>query len=612
MTGLLLKIAPYRTEGPYGYLLRLAQTNLLRISDLAEFDIIYDDEVLNRNGLLPPQEIDPVLTNWVSSVTELRQKAPRVWNAKHARFCPKCLQEDPSWHAEWEVYFYDACAKHGTWMVDQCSSCGQAVNWHRDQLLRCPCGSDQQTESTTPAPNEVTALSRVIAQKLFKSGENSTPVPLRGLSLDQTQRLVRYLGMHLNPAGMPKSLKLFNAGLMRVSWNVTTTAAAILANWPTAFQARFTALQDINADDTKAGLSKMFRRAYSHLYRGLKEPEFELVRLAFEQWLTENWKGGLAIRNRRLQEELVQKVRWIPATKAAARLGVRAKRIRHLVTQGLLDGSESVSHTGRHFLLVRRDQVEALDQRDITEVNLSAAMELLGLGKVRLRELVRLLFPTAYRPASEHGYPPWRINRTEVETYLEIGADRPILQSLEEHQVALSHVLKHWAWDTDEIIDLIEDVRDGKVPLEGLLDGAPGLARWLFNAQALKLWRHGRASGQSNWLSVPRLAKVLGVKQEVAYWLVRNDFIHGEKLRPQRGAGTRVSALELLRFRQNYVFATEIADALKTTSRKAGDFLAVQGIYAVSGRGIEKCGKIFYARTEALTQALADIGVALK
>lgn len=176
---------------------------------------------------------------------------------------------------------------------------------------------------------------------------------------------------------------------------MTTFSAAILAEWPTAFQARFTALQDLNTGDAKIGLSKMFRRAYSHLYRGLKEPEFNRRRAGFQQpRLRHCW-------------------------------GYEQKRIRHLVTQGLLDGSESVSHTGRRFLIVRRDQVEALDQRDISEVNLSTAMVLLVLGKARLRELVRLLFPTAYRPASEHGYPPWRINRTEVETYLEIRCGPP-------------------------------------------------------------------------------------------------------------------------------------------------------------------------------------------
>ena len=94
--------------------------------------------------------------------------------------------------------------------------------------------------------------------------------------------MVRYFGMRLDSAGMPKSLKLFNAGLMQVSWPVTSVAAAILANWPTTFQARFTSLLDLNVDDAKAGLSKIFKRAYSHLYRGLKEPEFEPARLAFE------------------------------------------------------------------------------------------------------------------------------------------------------------------------------------------------------------------------------------------------------------------------------------------------------------------------------------------
>jgi len=147
--------------------------------------------------------------------------------------------------------------------------------------------------------------------------------------------------------------------------------------------------------------------------------------------------------------------------------------------------------------------------------------------------------------------------------------------------------------------------------LEGLLDGAVGLARWIFDSQSLKIWRQRRNPDLSNWLSVPQVAKLLGLKQEVAYWLVRNEFIPAEKLRTLRGCGARVSRVEFERFKESYVFATEISEALKTTSRKVNALLSEQGIVPASGQGLEKCGKIFYARSRELLDFLATLNVSL-
>lgn len=154
-------------------------------------------------------------------------------------------------------------------------------------------------------------------------------------------------------------------------------------------------------------------------------------------------------------------------------------------------------------------------------------------------------------------------------------------------------------------------MRDGAIALEGLLDGAVGLARWIFDSQPLKIWRQSRNPEVSNWLSVPQVAKLLGLKQEAAYWLVRNEFISTEKLRALRGCGARVSRVEFERFKESYVFATEISEALKTTSRKVNELLSEQGIVPASGQGLEKCGKIFYARSKELIDFLTTLNVSL-
>ncbi len=59
------------------------------------------------------------------------------------------------------------------------------------------------------------------------------------------------------------------------------------------------------------------------------------------------------------------------------------------------------------------------------------------------------------------------------------------------------------------------------------------------------------------------------------------------------------------------MFATEIAEALKTTSRKVSALLSEQGIVPASGQGLEKCGKMFYARSRELLDFLATFNVSL-
>jgi len=481
---LLVRPFPGRQEGPRGYLLRLAEANCMRLVELEQLGVQYQPTVLSRHRLLPDPALDPDLHRQVGQIAERVRHKGRIWNFRHTRFCPHCLAEDPTWRASWEILFNDVCARHGVWLVDQCASCGQAVSWQRDALLRCQCGSDLREERAFAAPEHPRRLSAILEALLLGRNEDAVPVPLAGLDVEQVQRLIRYLGGYLDPASGSKPLKLRNAGRMEVSWPVTSLAAEILHQWPVAFHDSLSRLQEASVGK-KLGLQGLFKQAYFYLCKGLKESAFAPVRDAFDTWVVAYAKTGVSKRNRRLVEALLENVTWIPGNVAARKLSVSPARIRYLVQEGVLEGQESFSTTGRRFLVVRNDKLAAVSQHIAAEMDMTSAMAALGLGKVRMRQLLKLLFPTARR-VTDRASMLWAIPRSEVEQLLAIGAGLPVVSIPEESQWSVAHALQFWNLDAEEVVALVEIVKAGKLKPLALDSSARGIGRWVFEINQLK------------------------------------------------------------------------------------------------------------------------------
>lgn len=602
---LLVRPFPGRHEGPLGYLLRLAEANCMTVAELSRLGIRYDPGCFARQRLLPDLALDADLHAHVVRMTNWLDTKGRIWNSRHARFCPHCLAEDPTWRAGWELYFHDACPRHGVWLVDQCSSCRQPVRWRRDSLLRCQCGSDLRAETPGSAPDNLRRLSAILEAKLLGNAELNSLPPFAGLDVDQVQRLVRYLGGYMDPLSNPKPLKLRNAGRLEVSWPVSSLAAEILFDWPQALHRTLDRLQAASAGE-KNGLTGLFRQAYLYLYKGLKEGAYYPVRDAFEAWLAEHWKGVVARRNRRLAVELLEQVRWIPGSVAAEALGISMARLRLLIREGKLEGEESFSTSGRRYTVVRRDQLDAIRAQLAGEMTMAEAMDLLGIGKVRMQRILRLLFPSARR-INDKAYLPWCVPRSEVEALLALGAHLPVIGIPEEHQVSLGHIFKYWNWDGDEIVALVEAVKAGTIVPQASLDNARGISRWVFDVTPLRALHKGMNSGRSNWVSIPKMAKILRVKQQVAYWLTHHGFVRAERLGSLKDVGSRVRREEIERFHQEHIFGREIAAILGRSSRKVMQMLAEQGIHPLRGHGAEPCRQLVYARNHEIQRFLAQV-----
>jgi hypothetical protein len=599
---LLIRPHPGRQEGAQGYLLRLAEANCMSVADLTRLGVTFDRPSLTSFQLLPNPALDPDLHAHVDRVAGWWAGKKRVWNVRHSRFCPCCLQQDASWKASWELYFHDVCPEHGGWLVDRCSSCGEGLSWQRDSLLRCSCGADLRFEAVQAAPQGLRMLSQRLAEGLYDQRNQSTP-PLAALDIEQTQRLIRYLGGYLNPQAGRKPLKLRNAGRMDSSWPVTSMAAALLQDWPVGFQAALGKLQE-SASGTETRLNGVFGYGYHYLYKGLPERVFSPLREAFEMWMADHWKSGATKRNRRLPAELLKNARWIHGSLAAKQIGISLARLRYFVQQGAIEGQESVTAKGRKLLLVRQDQLATLQTEVAREMTMTEAMALLGLGKVRMQRILRLLFPSARR-VNDNSRLPWCVPRNEVEPLLALAADLPVVTIPEEHQVSLAHVLQFWMWSGEELVALVESVKAGALQPASQLADARGISRWIFDIAALRALQQRIRSGNTHWISIPDLAIRLNIKQQVAYWLIFHGYIHAEKVGAGKGRGSMVSRDELLRFQKRFVLGREIAARLGCSPRKVMHLLQEQGIDPLRGHEGEPCRQLVYANSERI-QAFLD------
>lgn len=614
MDALLFKHAPYRTEGALGYLLRLAESNRLVIKDLANVGLTFDTQWLDAHGLMPMKELDPGLWEWVSRIARLRKNHPRLWNARRGRFCPHCLVEDDSWRACWELTFYDACHEHQVWMVDACSSCTKPLSWKRTELLRCDCGSDLRCEVAREAPAEVCALSKALHQKLHEREDELVPSWLEPMTLEQLHRLIRFVGIRLDPNAAARSITVANLSDLQRSWPISSYAASILANWPQAFGECFTLLN--GKPPRRQGLPQTFKRAYVYLYAVIKDDVFDPLRQAFEAWLVENWTGAVGKRNRWLNEKLLDYIRWRPGHDVAKKLGISLRRLTQLVEDNVIQGYKLIAHKSqRVFLVIAKEEVDRIDVSLLNEVTLKDVSRMLGLGKIRTRELLMHLFPSAPRAPSVRGQAGWRIRRVDVENYVERRATTRVVAVPEEQQVSLAHILQFWAWRHMEVIDLIRDVMASKGPeLVGALEAVPGVAGWLFDIKAVRAWVTNHTPERATFLSIPQFAVLMGVTERVGYWLARNEFVKLTRQISQRGGcGAQIHREDARRFNERYVFSADIAAQLNVTAQKMKAVLADEGIYPVSGinNEVEKCGKTFYEKTPRLMEFLSRIKVDL-
>ena len=604
-TSLLLRPQPFRNEGPKGYMLRLAEANWMHVRELELIGLMYEPRTLICESLLPAKEIDPELHSNVEYYSELLFNKKRVWNHQYARFCPICLAEDAYWRVEWELLFNDVCTQHQIWLVDSCSSCNKPISWTRDSLIRCECGADLRLELSSSCPDSIVVLSKILKHKINSNYQGTFSAPFKSTDIEEAQRLIRYLGTYMSLAAGKNPLKINQAGLMANSWPVTTLAAEICSNWPEAFNQSLDKIQREGVTD-KPTLSTVFGHAYHYLYKGFKGSAYNELRGAFETWLSASWKGGLAKRNKRLATVMLEKASWIPANLACEMLGISHQRLAFLIREGMIEGETYLSEKGRRFVMVRRDNLEAIKHNLSGEIDMKTAGMLLGLNKKRIRQMLRLIFPEASKKGTSASA-TWTVPRFEINNLLSLTEDVPKVFIPDEGCVSLNHIFRYWAWTAQDLASLIRAVSTAELKPENILNGATGISGWIFNENILKAWKVKSQQGFGIWLTISQTAKLIGIKEQVAYQMVHMGLLKAETLHRQPKGGSRIRRTEVEQFKQGYIFATEVAQRLGVSPRKATSILGKQSISPISGPSVDEGRQVLYLRSEQIENIFKEI-----
>ncbi len=601
---LLIRPTRENGEGKLGYFLRIADANGLSFSTAAslDFSCVLNSKPTTDDSAAGSPALKPNLTPSIRD--DVHNRGSIEWISRRSRFCPLCLSQRGIWKIEWESLFYDACCEHNCWLVDSCSKCTNEVTWKRGELLVCDCSSRFSDEIPAPCPESVARLSATMVARLTGTTSISELNVLKHCKISQIQRVVRLLGAyggHQVDARSIRPQRISDIGTLSVSWQITSLAAEVLANWPDPF---FLLLKKLDCRGTGGQypdrLSGRFGNLYAAVYEVFKEPCFAFLREAFEQYLLLHWKGPIAKRNTRLREELRTGGDWIAANPACKELGVSSTRLRQMIGDGIISGTTmQYPGSGRIRTIVNRTEIPQIRKIINAHLNLEQAASQLGLGKKRMANIRALLFPNSRKVISALNS-PWMIRKSDVDRILDVSQLLPTHPDLEKDEVSLGHVIRYWMWDDQTIADLILHVIAGSVLPNAKLFECRGIKAWIFLKESLSKWYEGRNSFSINTLSVPELAVCLGVKQEVAYFLVRNEFIRSS-IESVAGRDTRKIYRDAINeFNSSYILLARVARHLKRSTRGLLSKLQKMEIYPISGPSVDGGRQIVMLRTSQL------------
>ncbi len=596
-------------EGFSGYLKRVADQN--GVANLRTFNLKIRNlfSQLSSMGLMPP-EIDRSRMAYLKYLNVAYTSSTIKWNFEYARFCPQCFKENQIWRIEWEMVFFDTCPVHHCWLVDTCSACGKLLSWRREHYCFCDCGELLLNQPALASPQALNELCALLQSNFHIDGKpRHESNPFFALDIGELQRIIQFLGAYANVRNNARPQKISAINTLRTSWEITSCSAEIIMNWPQPFCTILNQIYKQSDSDLsrKHRLNQHFGNLYDYLYRELANNAFDFVRHAFEQYLVENWRGQFAKRNKRICDSAFDQSTWVPASVAARLGGMSLRTVKNKVTSGALIGEERTIHsTGRRYLSIQRSSIEQLNQQKSEWLDLVRTTQLLGLGKKRSSTICALLFEQSV-PRNKSSSLPWKIKKTEVDELLIVCKDLQALSTINSSSISVGHIIRYWRWSDAEIVALIRDIQYRKLKLLGQASDSIGIASWIVSRNILKNWCELTFPKKDTGHKIVDVAKILGIKEEVAYFLCRRGFLHEDEIDSKRGKARSISQSTLTEFSDKYIFSTSICKCWNACPRTLLKIFRQHNILPISGPDIDHGRQYLFERTSELIALLPKV-----
>ena len=501
------------------------------------------------------------------------------WTTRRRRWCPRCLAGDrrqatdagrttvaACWHrAHWDVRSVDICPEHRVPLEGRCQACGATQAWSGPGVDRCRCGADLAQSRSVAAGEHAALASSYVAGRL--GGAPRVPLPLLDdLPLKDAIVALERLGECAALGRLVPKPRRSSA----TSAAHRELGARIALSWPGSFRTVLDA--SVASWRDGGGDPRGMIGAYGWVYLwAVRQPPSALVTSLRAELSRHARSEGVVPGEEPLFGEARSPTTSLTEAYRSLRLGYPALR-RRLTAGGVMPSGIRRGVRAP----VSRAAVEGLRTRLQSELGVSAAALLLGIGRTQAQTLV----DRGFIPRIQGGRAR-RVLRTDVDALVGRLAARacPPLNNT-------------------PVIPITKACKSKGVPLAvavgAVLDGTlavwgpgprPGLPGMLVRAAGLG------ALDDSRGMSVEAAASAMSVHPEVARFLASRGVLG--RLPGRRTAGLSRASVEA--FGRRYVTGSELARRIRSSPRGLRDRLRTIGIVPAFGPPI--CRQAIYERS---------------
>jgi hypothetical protein len=542
-------------EFPTGYLIRLADINkyqnIFWLIDADSFEkriknVMYYHEMLQLSDWAGYEN------NKFINFSNLHSK---YFDMQHMRFCPLCIKDTPYIRIGWQLRPSYVCRTHKIWLRDSCSKCKSRVTLVYPKLTDCRCGHPLSDQELLKASSDMIQLQE------FIDGDHAMN---KELDIDLTKRLdlIIFFNRWLRIRGQFKSLE--NSKDAR---DTLGDAAEVIFGGKLGF---LNFLNRLQAEDLRGASLTSFRY---ELYERFPGKEFSCYKSLMEEYINQNWERPLTRRNIHFSRKTLHEHPWIAFAVACREYDISKTMLRKAFLNGYVRFKKETKNKRTLTYLYRQDISDRyLRIKDI--ITLKEARLVLGLSKENFTTLVnKKLFETAISPA-ESGFGTWCFSLEEMYSFRDqlIGA----VHSTPGESWSFTEVMKYFSGRLDDfLIRLTESVKDRSLRVSSIDSDKNGYSSLNFLKGDFLFWLEFNKKNEE-FISVPLLAKVLGVQQQFAYELVNRGIISSSKCSDSKNAC--ISHSQLFEFNNKYVILSKLSKAVDINSRTLISYLASRAI----------------------------------
>lgn len=573
---------PIAGEAMFGYLLRVARAN--GYNTLAQLGTAFSSfEALCQALKLTVAEkaklFGPLPGFW--RLTNLSEGLSGIdFNHTRLRWCPSCMKESVYLRGIWSVEVAGICNRHGVRLIDQCPNCGRVQKLERVNFEQCSCGALLfYTRSVEKVHGSILHISQVFEDSL---NQKTAYANLPPLAFAEWVRLITYLGQFSKSFQPTKPGKIARLYQVNTAMRLMSQIAYLLENWPKNFYQLLSALH--RQSDEKLSIRRTFGPLYRVLYIDLSDACFQFLRDEFEHYLIECWPGVVCGRHRAFQAETIAahpRQAWKQAAKQA---GIAPSIIRHLIRAELILADEIDLPSGRTVRSIDKKQLKQLTDLARAGFTLKEAAYRLALPESRVRALITDEFIEPLVSRLHGNAATWLIPERQMRRLYFIGRELNQLPAT----ITISKILKHWRLREGEFKALVQALLLGRLIPVGTRAEYMPLGKLVLDELEVRQWFTEVRDAAGVSLSIDEAAKRLGLKQQVAYNLIKAGLL--ETIQDDL-PGRRITPVALKTFQESYISLAEYARLLNRAPRSVLQSLEAQ---PVSGPTIDGSRQYFY------------------